>query len=79
MSMQGVQRSRKRCGVSLWQIQKGGKMTDNEIIKALENEIHLVKYIDGYSACHDDTGSCDYDIKSNDCKFNRKVKRNEHD
>ena len=54
-------------------------MTDNEIIKALENEIHLVKYIDGYSACHDDTGSCDYDIKSNDCKFNRKVKRNEHD
>ena len=31
------------------------------------------------SACHDDTGSCDYDIKSNDCKFNRKVKRNEHD
>ena len=25
-------------------------MTDNEIIQALENEIHLVKYIDGYSA-----------------------------
>ena len=25
-------------------------MTDDEIIKALENEIHLVKYIDGYFA-----------------------------
>ncbi len=25
-------------------------MTDNEIIKALEDEIHLVEYIDGFSA-----------------------------
>lgn len=25
-------------------------MTDNEIIKALENEIHLVEYVDGFSA-----------------------------
>ena len=31
------------------------------------------------TACHDDTGVCDYDTKSDDCKFNRKVKRNEHD
>lgn len=46
-------------------------MTDNEIIKALENEIHLVKYIDGYSACHDDTGGmCDYESKTDSCKFN---------
>lgn len=25
-------------------------MTDKEIIKALENEIHLVEYVDGFSA-----------------------------
>lgn len=25
-------------------------MADNEIIKALENEIHLVEYVDGFSA-----------------------------
>ena len=25
-------------------------MTDNKIIKALENEIHLVEYVDGFSA-----------------------------
>lgn len=25
-------------------------MTDNEIIKALESEIHLVEYVDGFSA-----------------------------